>query len=97
MSVNGKLVVVTGATGAQGGGVVDAVRASTNAKIRAITRNPSSTKAKDLSSRGVEVVAGDLDDKASLVKVSASDNLGQERMSRPHIYFLKSLSLILLK
>ena len=38
-------------------------------KVRAISRNSSSSKAKALADRGVEVVEGDLSDKDSLVKV----------------------------
>ena len=38
-------------------------------KVRAISRNSSSSKAKALADRGVEVAQGDLSDKASLVKV----------------------------
>eukprot|EP00027_Filamoeba_sp_ATCC50430_P019006 CAMPEP_0168567258 /NCGR_PEP_ID=MMETSP0413-20121227/14904_1 /TAXON_ID=136452 /ORGANISM="Filamoeba nolandi, Strain NC-AS-23-1" /LENGTH=295 /DNA_ID=CAMNT_0008599427 /DNA_START=46 /DNA_END=933 /DNA_ORIENTATION=- len=54
------LVVVLGATGAQGGSVVEALLSEGKYKIRAVTRNPESDKAKQLSSKGVEVVAGDL-------------------------------------
>lgn len=63
-----KIIAVVGATGAQGGGLV---RAITNDPacgfvVRAITRNVSSEKAKALATRGVEVMAADLDDVASL-------------------------------
>ena len=51
-----------------GGGVVDALLATGTWNIRAMTRNEASAKGRDLSSRGVEVVQGDLMDKLSLVK-----------------------------
>lgn len=52
-----------------GGGVVDALLAAGNKNVRAVTRNSTSKKAKDLATRGVEVVEGDLGDTASLLKV----------------------------
>ena len=50
------IVVVTGATGQQGGGVVDALLDDGKWTVRAITRSPDSEKAKALSQRGVEVI-----------------------------------------
>ena len=38
-------------------------------KVRAVTRNPSSDKAKVLADRGAELVQADFNDKASLAKV----------------------------
>ena len=38
-------------------------------KVRAVSRDSSSSKAKALTDRGVEVVEGDLSNKDSLVKV----------------------------
>lgn len=38
-------------------------------RVRAVTRDPSSAKAKALAARGVEVVQADLNDKASLETV----------------------------
>ena len=63
-----KLIAVVGATGAQGGGLVRAILedpARTFA-VRALTRNPDSTGAKELAAAGAEVVAADLDDEASV-------------------------------
>ena len=55
-----KLLTVFGATGNQGGSVVKEVLAhpklSKEFKVRAVTRNPSSAAAQELSRRGVEVV-----------------------------------------
>jgi len=68
-----KIIAVTGATGAQGGGVVRAILADKAGgfKARAITRKPDSDKAKALAAQGVEVVAADIDDEKSLEKAFA--------------------------
>ena len=65
-----KIIAVTGATGAQGGGLVQAILKDLSGEFipRAITRNANSDKAKALSSKGVEVVEADLDDVESLKK-----------------------------
>ncbi len=61
-----KIVAVVGATGAQGGSVVDALLNEGGYSIRAITRNPDSENAKSLAAKGVEVVKADVNDLASL-------------------------------
>ncbi|KAM0256819.1 hypothetical protein ACHAQJ_004771 [Trichoderma viride] len=62
-----KLVTVIGATGIQGGSVVDYLLKSPETyAIRAITRNPGSNAAQVLAARGVELFQADLDDTASL-------------------------------
>jgi uncharacterized protein YbjT (DUF2867 family) len=64
-----KLIAVMGATGGQGGAVVDALLKDSEFSIRAITRNPESDKAKALIAKGVkEAVKGDADDVESLKK-----------------------------
>ena len=67
------ILAVFGATGAQGGGVVRAALADPKSpfSIRAITRNVESDKARALAAQGVEVVAGNIDDEASLVTALA--------------------------
>ncbi|KAJ5595423.1 uncharacterized protein N7459_001631 [Penicillium hispanicum] len=62
------LLVVLGATGNQGGSVVAHFLSLSPSPyaLRAVTRNPSSTKAVSLASQGVEVVAGDFDNPQSL-------------------------------
>ncbi|UKZ78505.1 hypothetical protein TrVFT333_006245 [Trichoderma virens FT-333] len=56
-----KLIVVVGATGNQGGSVVDVFLSAPGWRVRALTRNTSSAKAQALAARGAEVVAADLD------------------------------------
>jgi uncharacterized protein YbjT (DUF2867 family) len=65
-----KLIVVTGATGAQGGGLVRALLNDPKKTfaVRAVTRNPQSPKALELKRLGAEVVTGDIDDLQSLKK-----------------------------
>lgn len=67
-----KLLVVFGATGQQGGSVVDSVlkdpELSKQYTIRALTRDVSKSGSKALQERGVDVVAADNDDKVSLRK-----------------------------
>jgi len=60
-----RTILVTGATGRQGGAVAARLLAD-GWGVRALTRDPASTKAKALKEAGAEVVRGDLDDPASL-------------------------------
>jgi uncharacterized protein YbjT (DUF2867 family) len=68
-----KVLVVFGATGQQGGSVVNCVindpELSKQYKVRGVTRDPSKLAAQSLQQRGVEVVKGDADDKESLKQV----------------------------
>jgi len=65
------ILTVVGATGAQGGSVVDSALAAGQYHVRAITRNTTSDKAKALVARGAEVVSADLNDESSLVAAFA--------------------------
>lgn len=65
MSHVNKLVVVSGATGNQGGAVARELLAQ-GFKVRALTRKPDGDAAKALATLGAEIVQGDLDDAASL-------------------------------
>ncbi len=67
---NNKIIAVVGATGMQGGGLVRAILNDPERGFtaRAITRNPSSDKAKELKKLGAEVVEADIDNKDSVVK-----------------------------
>jgi uncharacterized protein YbjT (DUF2867 family) len=66
---NVKIIAVVGATGAQGGGLINAILNDKESgfKVRAITRNPDSEKAKKLAGKGVEVVKADVGNKESLI------------------------------
>jgi uncharacterized protein YbjT (DUF2867 family) len=68
-----KVIAVTGATGAQGGGLVRAILADPEGPfvVRAVTRKPDSEKARALARLGAEVVAGDADDPPSLNRAFA--------------------------
>src|SRR5450755_4384878 len=67
-----KLITVFGATGVQGGSVVNAILArpilSKEFKVRAITRDPSKPNAQGLRSRGVETVKADLEHSESVIE-----------------------------
>jgi len=68
-----KIIAVTGATGAQGGGLARAILADPNGgfAVRALTRDVNSDKAKALAKLGAEVVAANVDDAASVKKAFA--------------------------
>jgi uncharacterized protein YbjT (DUF2867 family) len=68
-----KIIAVTGATGAQGGGLVRAILADPEGgfAVRALTRDPDSDAARALAEAGAEVVAADLDDESSLERAFA--------------------------
>jgi uncharacterized protein YbjT (DUF2867 family) len=68
--VNDKTILVTGATGQQGGSLINAMK-GTPFKFRAMTRKPDSDKAAALKQAGIEVVTGDLDHEDSLIKALA--------------------------
>jgi len=63
-----KIIVVFGATGAQGGGLARAILNDPNTEfaVRAVTRDSNSDKAKELAKMGAEVVTADVDDPASV-------------------------------
>jgi uncharacterized protein YbjT (DUF2867 family) len=58
-------ITVIGATGQQGGAVIDTLLKQ-RIPIRAVTRNPHGDKARTLAERGVEVVYADLEDADSM-------------------------------
>src|SRR5688572_14240761 len=59
------LVLVSGATGQQGGAIANELLEA-GWPIRIMTRKPDSDKARALAARGAHVVVADLDDEASL-------------------------------
>ncbi|MEO6734496.1 MAG: NmrA/HSCARG family protein [Ferruginibacter sp.] len=60
------IILVTGATGAQGGSVANALLKENKFAVRALTRNSNSARAKELAKAGAEIVVGTLDDIESL-------------------------------
>jgi uncharacterized protein YbjT (DUF2867 family) len=65
-----KTVLITGATGRQGGATLHHLRGK-GFTLRALTRKPQSDAALQLAREGVEVVRGDLDDADSLKRALA--------------------------
>lgn len=65
-----KIIAITGATGAQGGGLARAILndPASEFAVRAITRDTDSDKANELRALGAEVVSADVDDVESLKK-----------------------------
>lgn len=57
---NKKLVTVFGATGLQGGSVVDALLKDGGFSVRGVTRKPTDEKSAGLKKKGVQVVQGDI-------------------------------------
>ena len=55
-----QIIAVVGGTGAQGGGVVEALLERGRFAIRVLTRNPEGERAKAFAERGVEIVKADL-------------------------------------
>src|SRR5713101_6840816 len=70
MSDADRRVLVTGATGRQGGAVIRHMLPK-GWKLRALTRDPGSHAARALTQKGVEVVQGDLEDAASIARAAA--------------------------
>lgn len=64
------LIVITGATGQQGGATARELLAAGH-RVRAMTRRPEGDAAAALRELGAEVVRGDLDDRASLEQAFA--------------------------
>lgn len=65
-----KVILVTGATGKQGGALIGELTGK-GWTLRAMTRHPDGEAAQKLRAKGVDVVAGDLDDAASLTRALA--------------------------
>jgi len=61
-----QVIAVLGGTGAQGGGVVDALLKGRRLRARVAVRNPESDAAQSLAKRGVELVKADLLDIGSM-------------------------------
>jgi uncharacterized protein YbjT (DUF2867 family) len=65
MDKNRDIILVSGATGNQGGAIARQLLAY-GYQVRAMTRNPDGEKAKVLAALGAQLVQGDLDDRQSL-------------------------------
>jgi uncharacterized protein YbjT (DUF2867 family) len=70
METGRDLILITGATGHQGGATARELLAKGH-KVRAMTRKPDSPAAREMAKLGAEVVTGDLDDAASLERALA--------------------------
>ena len=66
------IIVVFGATGKQGGSVIETILADPSTKskykLRGVTRDVSKPASKALTEQGVEMVAADMDDEAAVIK-----------------------------
>ncbi len=65
--MSGETILVTGATGNQGGAAARSLLRS-GGSVRALTRSPEGAPARELAGLGVEVVTGDLDDDESVAR-----------------------------
>ncbi len=70
MDKTGKIILVTGATGKQGGAVVKHLLKD-GWKLRALVRDENKPAAQELKKQGVELIKGDMEDTASLDKAMA--------------------------
>jgi len=70
METRNKIILVTGATGRQGGAVAKHLLAD-GWKVRAMTRNPNKPEARRLAEMGAEVVKGDFDLPSTLDDVAS--------------------------
>jgi uncharacterized protein YbjT (DUF2867 family) len=61
-----KIILVTGATGAQGGSVANELLKNNEFKVRILTRNAGSPKAIELEEAGAEIAVGSFEDMESL-------------------------------
>jgi uncharacterized protein YbjT (DUF2867 family) len=64
--MNTKTILVTGATGQQGGAVTRQLLKQPSFTVRALTRDPAKPAAQALAQSGAEVIQGDLSDPASM-------------------------------
>ncbi|WP_067478742.1 NmrA/HSCARG family protein [Actinomadura hibisca] len=69
MSTTSAPVLVTGATGKQGGATARALRAA-GVPVRALVRDPGTDRARAVEALGVELITGDLHDRASVIRAA---------------------------
>ena len=65
VSKSSKIILVTGATGTQGGAVAREL-VKRGYSVQGLSRNPGSQRALELTELGIRVIKGDFDDAASL-------------------------------
>lgn len=69
MSADSAPVLVTGATGRQGGATTRALRAA-GVPVRALVRDPGTDRAKAVEALGVDLATGDLHDRDSVIRAA---------------------------
>ncbi|WP_433870674.1 NmrA family NAD(P)-binding protein [Saccharopolyspora sp. CA-218241] len=69
MSADSAPVLVTGATGKQGGATARALRAA-GVPVRALVRDPATDQAKAVEALGAELITGDLHDRDSVIRAA---------------------------
>ncbi|MEV4360877.1 NmrA family NAD(P)-binding protein [Nonomuraea sp. NPDC049625] len=69
MSTDPAPVLVTGATGQQGGATARALLAA-GVPVRALVRDPATDRAKAVEALGAELVTGDLHDRDSVIRAA---------------------------
>lgn len=69
-----KQIVVIGATGSQGGSVIETFLKEPGWRVRGLTRNTDGPASQALKARGVDMVYADLDDVSTLVKAFEGTN-----------------------
>ena len=84
----GSVIVVTGATGRQGGAVARSLLKD-GWRVRALTRKPDSQKARILAGLGAEVVQGDMNDRSSL-EAALRDAYGVYSVQNPMLSNLET-------
>jgi uncharacterized protein YbjT (DUF2867 family) len=77
---NKRSVLVTGATGQQGGAAADALLRRGH-EVIALTRNPESQRARDLVERGASLAVGDFSDPDSLVRAARGTDAAYAMMT----------------
>ncbi|TVY46703.1 NmrA-like family domain-containing protein [Lachnellula occidentalis] len=70
-----KLVVVVGATGGQGGSVINSLLTNGSYRLRGITRSSQSKNSQALTAKGVEMMTADLNDEESVVAAFKDANI----------------------
>jgi uncharacterized protein YbjT (DUF2867 family) len=83
MDKSDRIIVVTGATGRQGGAVATHLLAD-GWRVRALTRKPEGSAARNLAARGAEVFGGDMGDLNS-IKPAFSNAYGVYSVQNPMI------------